>query len=305
MQHVRDIVCENNMDGFGYALSDGENLLAEKILNPKEFFSIHKTDVRRMKMDYPFLIPMVGRYGKIKKDAVSLIAHGRTATNSKSVDACHPFVDDDVDPTQAFIHNGIINQLNTGYKLKTTNDSELLANIYWYEGLEGIESVRGYYATMNLFSNGRIHIMKDNLATLHCSYIKEIDTYVIATLKIMIEELCKRMNWKDFVVREVKDLVHFTVNETDVTEYGTIDKWQSAYQMTASEKKAFAEYDYKNDKTMILDATKETVKKFKLRDVKNGHHNDYETFKKFNKVDKDNKVKLIAFGSDNPRNDYV
>lgn len=252
MKNVRDIVCEWNKDGFGYALSDGINIKCEKFIKPDEFEEMSNIKFRSSMMDYPFLEETHRDYGSLKKRPISLIAHGRTSTNSVSVAACHPFLDDDNKPTKAFIHNGVISDENVhDFKLKTSNDTEILANVFWNFGVDGMEEITGYYATMNLFDDGRIHFVKDDMADLYFAYVLDIDSYIVATKKEMIEKLCELQDWENYMIKEIKPCVDFIVRENEIIEYSTFTKTKEDYNLNDDEKKAFKDYKDFNKKNDV------------------------------------------------------
>ena len=74
------------------------------------------------------------------------------------------------------------------------------------QGLKGItENVTGYYAFTALDPHGDLHIVKDNCANLFFAEIETIESYVFATTKESILNVCKAMEWKHSVIEQLKD----------------------------------------------------------------------------------------------------
>ena len=245
---IKTTVCLANQDGFGYTVQGGSGKWGERYTDPRDFTRqemLHDSD----KLDHDFLYPLVDydyfggeNYSKIGNE--SLIAHGRTATSQVYLQACHPFTA--YDNSQSFVHNGIIrnDESDFNFDLTTQNDSELLANIFWNNGIDYVgDHVTGYYAFMNINSQGVIEVARDNKATLHMAYIKTIESYIICTKAEMISTMARLMGWEISTICAIADYTYFTVFGTDIIDHKTFEKKQGQFNLTKEESKAFKDYD--------------------------------------------------------------
>lgn len=191
---IKNATTELNDDGFGYAvLDDDGSIHGERTIDVKRFVPLQgETRTKHC----PITIKPDNTFGVKGLSPKSLIAHGRFSTNSISLANTHPYVDGNT----ALIHNGVVSDPSGISKglLKTNNDTEILLRHWQLGGLESIEmNVSGYYACA-IFDKGVLHIMRDSKAPLFMSYVKSIDSYIIATTELMISYICKKMQWKQF-----------------------------------------------------------------------------------------------------------
>jgi hypothetical protein len=199
-----------------------------------------------------------GKWNFQAKDNDCMIMHGRTATNGNFIENTHPFYSVNGD---AFVHNGIIHNTNDwDFTLDSDNDSEILANMFWKFGIDFVgENTDGYYAFMNIDKDGVMHIVKDNRANLHMAYIKEIESYIVATTDCMIELLCKMMDWEQSTICVINDCCYIQIKGNEVLSWKTFEKAKSTTVMSYRQSQAFKDYELKHNKA-------------------NGYSNDYNTW---------------------------
>jgi hypothetical protein len=129
---------------------------------------------------------------------LSAMFHGRFSTNTRSLSNTHPFVSDDL--SLSLIHNGVVTDAEGAVpetELRTDNDSEILLRLWEKGGVADIErNVGGYYAISALNTAGELHIVRDDQARLHISWVRTIKSWVIATTPEIIESACKELGWK-------------------------------------------------------------------------------------------------------------
>jgi hypothetical protein len=244
MLKIRDLVCEQNRDGFGYSVSYKNDLFSEKFIKPDDFIGLNKT-LMHDKMSLAIFDNSDSlTHGNHGEKPLAIIAHGRTSTNFRGdVDYSHPFVKED----NAFIHNGVVDvPKKHGFDLVTDNDSEYLANVYWKHGHSGLSSISGYFAFMNLKLNGKIEIAKDNVASLHAAYIPELDSYVFATMENMIIRFCTALGYTSTKVSPVQAMRYFTVQGSSIKNVTPIEKSLREKRLSVTESKAFKDYSKPN-----------------------------------------------------------
>lgn len=116
----------------------------------------------------------------------SLILHGRTSTNSVSLINTHPIQVDDI----FLSHNGVVQDLNLDYELKTSNDTEYLTYRI-NQGINAVEkNIRGYYAaTFVRDSNNELVIFRDDIAPLYFVWSEEFESFFYCTSRVLLEKL--------------------------------------------------------------------------------------------------------------------
>lgn len=251
-------------DGFGYACiyPDG-NIYGEKWLKNDDAFknrvssvpSPEKLRLREMfgdalkgvTEDAPMEYEEFGSKGE--GEPTSFLVHARKKTKGDvSLQNTHPFYEHGVEHDIAIIHNGTIsNHEQLSDKKYSTCDSEVIMHEYLDKGMhnnsEGVidlaKDLIGSYA-VGVLTNALeeesgeyypvVDIFKSN-KPLFCGYIKELDTFVFATTKEIIEYGCTHANMTlvdkstyeledgrffrlDAVTGDVVEEVHFTPSET-------------------------------------------------------------------------------------------
>lgn len=140
----------------------------------------------------------------------SAIFHGRTSTNKTGLKNCHPIVMNG----QCIVHNGVIDYSKPVKKVLDT-DSEYLAYVTSNLKQDLEKHVTGYYAFLNLLSDGRVQIVKDNVANLYMTYCPDIDSQIVGTSKDLIAEICTAMDWSHESVYSVLDNIIFTIDNNN------------------------------------------------------------------------------------------
>lgn len=261
MAAIKTVVCCNNQDGFGYAISTGKELFGERYTNPRDFKRLEINKYNDKLLDMPFLeLPENNSFGEIKtKNNKCLIAHGRTSTNAISLKSTHPFTDEKL--KNAFIHNGVIDafypevyEKKYGFKLNTNNDSELLAKLYWNGGIDVVsEEASGYYAFINLTNDGHLYVARDNMANLHMAWIPNIESFIICTTSDMIHSICKIMRWDYSSIFKVDTNSYFHIYDNTLISSENFESlgYSGGYErMTKEQRAAFKDYYGYNDDDM-------------------------------------------------------
>lgn len=194
LKTVQRAVCRTDNSGFGYAtLTQHGQLWGERTINPSSFqMRINKPDTVTEKL--PIISKQCDKFGShTEKGNIAFIGHGRLSTNSVSLPNTHPFVGDGV----ALIHNGVV-QDGGDKKVDcvTDNDTEILFRYWLRGGMPEVEAnVTGYYALAILDKHGKMHIVRDDRASLYISYCRTVHSYIIATKPDIITEVAKKMKW--------------------------------------------------------------------------------------------------------------
>lgn len=207
---VKEQVCASDNHGFGYAvLSETGEIGGERTTSPDKFVPLENYKNKKL-----YSLDTINKtknvFGTIDRQSPkSFIAHGRWSTNTVSLDNTHPFVNDQV----ALIHNGVVQNQGRELDLKTDNDTEILLRYWESDGMSGIErNVTGYYAMAILDKNGYLHLVKDDAAKLCATYSHTIESYIFATTKEIIEDLCASMKWKYEEIETVKNNVYMIMD---------------------------------------------------------------------------------------------
>lgn len=204
---ISSAITGTEKDGFGYTIQGSEGLYGERTTEPRGF----KTSFEREIIELPFLKPLnYNRFGvKTEPDGAGIF-HGRTSTNKRNIENTHPINKDG----WSLIHNGVVNNLGPKYKMQTTNDTEHVLHYLSTQGIKAVEkNLSGYYAIAAFDPKNQLHIFRDNIAPLHFAKIEELDTFVFATTKELISEVCGEMGWDHSIISEVKDNVYLIYNQ--------------------------------------------------------------------------------------------
>lgn len=238
----------SDKDGFGYAIlsQDGE-IGGEKTTKIKEFTPLSMVPIDTQTSKLPIIAKMYERFGNMDfSKPKSLIAHGRFSTNTVNLPNTHPFTNENV----ALIHNGVVKDdatIKIG-GLKTDCDTEILLRYWERGGIKDIEkNVAGYYAMAILDKAGQLHIVRDNRAPLYIAYVRNVDSYMIATTKEIIESVARSMRWKAEEAEEVLENIHAIFEGNEIVSYADISpKGGSAYEFNSKAAKAFGSEDFKS-----------------------------------------------------------
>jgi predicted glutamine amidotransferase len=219
----------HEQDGFGYSIQGEQGVYGERT-TAKDFNTMM---VNKALGVFPFLKNEYNRYGNKSKITGAAMFHGRTSTNKKDLINTHPIIKHGWN----LIHNGVVSNTGKDYTRITSNDTEHLVEYMATLGIKGVEeNLTGYYAFTAIDPSGQLHIVKDSAASLYFAEVMTIDSYVFATSKQMIIDVCKKMNWKHSVVESLKDNMYLVYNnnvlisQVDITPKGRTayeDKWSN------------------------------------------------------------------------------
>ena len=205
-------------DGFGYSIQGDKGIFGERSIA-----NTFRTSLDSPVLDFPFLKKSYNRYGTSGKCTGAAMFHGRTSTNDKTLLNTHPIIKHDWN----LIHNGVVTNTGDKYSMLTSNDTEHLVHYMANHGITGVEkNLTGYYAFTAIDPQGRLHVVKDSTANLFFAEISTIDSFVFATKKELIEDICKEMKWKHSVIEELKDNTYLIyennvlVSQTDIKPKG-------------------------------------------------------------------------------------
>lgn len=182
-------------DGFGHAtLTDG-GIYLQRYVEPKDV----KPNLHQFRKS--FTIPNSNESGKLAPPKGAAMWHGRISTNDKTLINTHPIVKHG----WTLIHNGVVEDSGAKYDMITTNDTEhCLERLV--QGIGEVEKhITGYYALAAIDPNGKLHIVKDDIARLHCAWVTEAKSYIFATTKDLIVDMCAKMKWTYDTIEAVAD----------------------------------------------------------------------------------------------------
>lgn len=180
---------QTEKDGFGWAAWTGTSIAYEKYSSPYFFAGPYALEaaikpLTNSERELMWIPPFHCSY---KPDALGfaplpkgpLIVHGRTATNDVNINNTHPFVGGNC----ALIHNGVVDHVGPGHPRKSTCDSEFLLNEFIYEnGPRSFHKhITGYYAVLAIDTQGRLHVVRDNMAQLWAARVKGTHNWLFCT----------------------------------------------------------------------------------------------------------------------------
>lgn len=208
-------------DGFGYAVQGAHGVFGEK--------SVAKTFHTRLYTTQEITLPVVkklySKFGTPSAPTGPSIFHGRTSTNDKGLLNCHPMQRD----SWHLIHNGVVTDLGDEYKKHTTNDSEDVLHRLM-EGyrlmqdapaerkpMQEIEAhLEGYYAFTAIDPSGKLHVCRDDMATLFMAWSKELDTFIIATTASLLTSVARTLKAKIGPIDEIRENVYMVFNGNEL-----------------------------------------------------------------------------------------
>lgn len=194
-------------DGFGYAVQGSQNVFGEKSIAPN--FKSRIGSLHLVKL--PVVERRAETFGYVDKPVGPAIFHGRTSTNDKGLVNCHPMQRDN----WHLIHNGVVDDTGPKYKQFTTNDSEhVLARLV--NGIAEVEKyLTGYYAFAAIGPDGRLHVGRDNVASLFMAWCPKIQSFIFATTESLIESVCSELKIKFGPIDKVEPNIYmiFSGNE--------------------------------------------------------------------------------------------
>lgn len=211
LKAANEALQSSERDGFGWVMLQADkSFVGERYVNPTEYqFKLDK-DILKTSFTSEAESNVIG---KLTKLGGPLLIHGRTSTNDKNITNTHPFIKNG----WALVHNGVVENDGEAYTMQSTCDSEHLIQHMSTVGLSGIERhITGYYAFGAIDSKGQLHVVKDSIAGLHVAYIKSIESFMFATTKDLIEDICEEMSWKTSSIEPVKSNLHLVFKQNEL-----------------------------------------------------------------------------------------
>jgi hypothetical protein len=254
---------KDQKDGFGYALSGGdiEGITSLRLTNgsllgygydePEEWADITRQPYKAK--------------GKLAPCTAGIF-HGRTSTNSVSIQNTHPFVNDDL----ALVHNGIVTYTGKTRKKKGTCDSEDIFNSFTMGG--GWKELKKYYSgyagLLLLRPDGVITIYKDETPSLYVCKIAE--GFVVGTSSFDTTSLAKLLDdapnapWmlKPNIATTCKDGKILSKKKVEPMERRSYKQDQLSLGYSTDYGTGYGGYKYKSDYDK-KDATKESFPDYK------------------------------------------
>jgi predicted glutamine amidotransferase len=250
---INETITETDRHGFGYAvLGQSGKLGGERSMEPSRFNPLLESRGKLHAHRLPFVEKTSNTFGKLDLDkGKALIAHGRFSTNVHSLENTHPFYNGKI----ALAHNGVVQDSTNGVKalLKTTCDSEILLRYWETQGINGIvNNVTGYYAMLILDRVGKLHVIRDSIANLYITYVKDIDSYMIATTDEILETIADKMKWDIENIEAIKDNQHIVFDGNTVTHNAEISpKGKTSALWTQAERDSLGIGDSLSDAAWI------------------------------------------------------
>lgn len=203
MHAVKDMT-----DGFGYAVQTNGGVAGYRTLNPE----LHTSTVRDIP---PFVEVMQHHYGVRGEVTGPMILHGRISTNHNTLRNTHPIVRED----WHLVHNGVVTNHGPAYGNLTTNDSEHVL----YHLMRGINEVAdnltGYYAAAAIDNEGKLHIVRDSIATLYYARLNSVDSGIFATTPDIIYQVAAYLGDVVVPLPVMEDV--YLVFEKNILQYQT------------------------------------------------------------------------------------
>jgi len=248
MKAITPRLCVVEQDGFGYAAINAEGeVYGEKWLDTNEAWkrrqefkeiSVPESDKILLEKfgtsiegDNPLLHTQgeqkYAKYGTgVLGDAVAVVMHSRFSTcGDKTINEVHPFVEDNT----ALVHNGMIynDQDPIFYKTLSTCDSEILLHQYNMYGVamdsrelpSSLDDVDAYLACLVLTNT--IDKDKNTIpildmfkadATLHITYVEDLDVCMFCTSSTAVEATCRVLGYKTSKTFLLRDRMQLRLN---------------------------------------------------------------------------------------------
>lgn len=252
------LLLETEKDGFGYAVQGKDVVFGEKCIAP--FFTYRMTTKNEVKL--PIVEIRQNKFGHYDKPTGGSVFHGRTSTNDKGLLNCHPMQREG----WHLIHNGVVTDYGPVYNKTTTNDSEDVVHRL-SQGIKAVEEhLSGYYAFAALGPDGNLHIAKDSVAQLYVAWINSLQTYIFATTRDLIEELCEALEVNHGPIDMLQNDIYMVFKGNEMLSVQTIKPrgWTTYESRHASKSLGRSLHDWESDygggytypKESYYDATK-------------------------------------------------
>lgn len=208
-------ISDYERDGLGYTIDGEKGIYGERSVHVNEFSTSFKSEIHSV----PFTTAVYNRFGKKSKPIGAGMFHGRTSTNHKNLINTHPINKHD----WSLIHNGVVTNHGPSHDMMTTNDTEHLVHYMGMESIESIEKyISGYYAFTAIDPVGQLHVVKDSIASLYFARISTIDSFIFATTKVLIKDICLEMKWEHSIIETVNDNQHLIFRGNELISMNSI-----------------------------------------------------------------------------------
>lgn len=253
---IGNILLKTERDGFGYAVQGKSGVFGEKCVDSDFYsrFGLKKGNPSKA------VIKKYSKFGKFSDPTGPMILHGRTSTNVSGLKNCHPMIEKD----HYLIHNGVVDDHGPKFKAKTDTDSENVLHRF----IEGIDSVaknlEGYYAFTCISPDGKLHVVRDQIADLYMAWLPEYQTYIFATTKYLIDEIAIELEATidGNAIDQVKPDTYMIFNGNKVESCKHFESLGYTYKQSrhASRSLGRSLYDSERDHDMgIVDASEEEL----------------------------------------------
>ena len=176
--HVQKTLTQSDRSGYGIASKSLDGSIEIKR-------TLTVTDLITQDLSIPKFCKNSASGDFKASKANEVIFHARTSTNSISMDNTHPFKIGNT----VLCHNGVLEYTGENYDKKTDNDTEDLTYHFDKFHLTNIDSVFSGYAAFIAFKNDSTYIVRDQTATLHYAYSKNLDCHFFGTTKSIVSEM--------------------------------------------------------------------------------------------------------------------
>ena len=212
---IGNILLKTERDGFGYAVQSKSGVYGEKTIDTN-FKSRIKSKV---KIPLSIVKQKYESFGNYTDDTGAMILHGRVSTNTRGLKNCHPIIRD----KHYLIHNGVVTDHGESYNKLTSNDSEDVL-FRFMKGIQEVErNLTGYYAFSCLDSEGRLHIVRDSIATLFVAWCSINETFIFATTKELLNKVVKAIGGEINYIDEVQDDVYMIFKDNQLVHTSRIE----------------------------------------------------------------------------------
>lgn len=214
---IYEHITKHERDGFGYMVVGDKGTFGERSIQD-DFES--RLFTKKALINLPIVEQTTNTFGIVSKPVGAGVWHGRTSTNDLNLLNTHPIKVEG----WYLSHNGVVSNKGPAHKMNTTNDTEHLAYYMANGGIKAVEAnLSGYYAFGAIDPKGRLHITRDNNATLFIGYSEVLESYMIATTIDLLESIAKDMKAKLSLVEKMADNIYSLWNGNNIVSFQEIE----------------------------------------------------------------------------------
>lgn len=233
-------ITKTERDGFGYMVVGAKGTFGERTIQ-KDFDS--RVFTKRAVISLPITEPTANTFGIPAKLTGPGVWHGRTSTNDLNILNTHPIKVSG----WHLSHNGVVSNKGPAYQMHTSNDTEHLAHYMANGGIKAVEAnLSGYYAFGAIDPQGRLHLVRDNNATLFMAYSDVLESYMIATTVDLLESIASEMKANISHIEKLADNMYSLWDGNNIVTYSDIkplgvERYESKY---AAKSLSYLDQDY-------------------------------------------------------------